>query len=164
MEKDDSADFEEMRRANSERLNQLEQLDAAGDLRSKERTERDIRAGIERFCRGTTATDGSWTVVNLVGETGVPRPTLYRYKRELALFQNMGAVAPSGGVREDLKRLRAEIAAERQAGKDERARHREAEAILVERIHALTMIVASYMGEDGVPALLDARRPKGGQP
>ena len=130
-------------------------LAGGGDLRGTETTERTIRAGIDRFCRGTTQTDGSWTVVNLVEETGVPRPTLYRYKRELELFQNLGASAPHGGAREELKRLRSELAAEREAAKAERARHRNAEAVLVERIHALSLLVASAMGEDSLPRMIE---------
>lgn len=155
MEKDENAAFAAMRGENAARLEELQRLYASGDLRAKEATEKDIRDGIDRFCRGTTGTDGSWTVVNLVEETGVPRPTMYRYKRELDLFQAMAAVAPSGGVREDLKRLRAELAAEKQAGKEERARHRAVEAVMIERIHALTVIVASYRGQDGIPSLLE---------
>ena len=104
-------------------------------------------------------TDGSWTVVNLVEETGVPRPTLYRYKRELELFQNLGASAPHGGAREELKRLRSELAAEREAAKAERARHRNAEAVLVERIHALSLLVASAMGEDSLPRMIELSNP-----
>ena len=78
MEKIDQTSFEELRKDNADRLHELDVLAGGGDLRGTETTERTIRAGIDRFCRGTTQTDGSWTVVNLVEETGVPRPTLYR--------------------------------------------------------------------------------------
>ena len=159
MEKIDQTSFEELRKDNAHRLHELDVLAGGGDLRGTETTERTIRAGIDRFCRGTTQTDGSWTVVNLVEETGVPRPTLYRYKRELELFQNLGASAPHGGAREELKRLRSELAAEREVAKAERARHRNAEAVLVERIHALSLLVASTMGEDSLPRMIELSNP-----
>ena len=154
MEKIDQTSFEELRKDNADRLHELDVLAGGGDLRGTETTERTIRAGIDRFCRGTTQTD-----VNLVEETGVPRPTLYRYKRELELFQNLGASAPHGGAREELKRLRSELAAEREAAKAERARHRNAEAVLVERIHALSLLVASAMGEDSLPRMIELSNP-----
>jgi len=159
MEKTDQTSFEDLRKDNADRLHELDVLAAGGDLRGTESTERTIRAGIDSFCRGTTQTDGSWTVVNLVEETGVPRPTLYRYKRELELFQNLAASAPNGGAREELRRLRSELANEREAAKVERARHRGVEAALVERIHALSLLVASAMGEDSLPRMIELSKP-----
>ena len=66
---------------------------------------------------------------------------------------------PHGGAREELKRLRSELAAEREAAKAERARHRNAEAVLVERIHALSLLVASAMGEDSLPRMIELSNP-----
>ena len=53
MEKIDQTSFEELRKDNADRLHELDVLAGGGDLRGTETTERTIRAGIDRFCRGT---------------------------------------------------------------------------------------------------------------
>lgn len=155
----DSPTFEELVERNDARVVELEQL---GDRRrGAEDKELVIRAAIARFARGaTTKTDGSWTVVNLVEESGVPRPTLYRYDREVQEFQNLAAAAPAGigGHREELKRLRAELAAERKASREERKRHQDVEDTLIERIYALSLALASAAGVNGVPTLIELKR------
>lgn len=151
--------FEEIVARNDARVAELEQLGER--RRGPEEKEFVIRAAMARFARGaTTKTDGSWTVVNLVEESGVPRPTLYRYDREVQEFQAMAAAAPAGigGHREELKRLRGELAAERRASREERKRHQDVEDALLERIHALSLIVASATGTMGVPTLVELKR------
>lgn len=154
MEQHEAPTFDAMRAENAGRISHLLKVIEAGDTRATEATELLIRQAIERFAQGISKTDGSWTVMNLVKDAEVPRPTLYRYKREVELFQSMAACAPNSGVREELKRLRAELKDARQEGIAERKRHREAEAVLVERLHALSLIVAAAAGDSCLPSIL----------
>lgn len=117
-----------------------------------------LRSAIQRFATGNTSrTDGSWTIVNLVKESGVSRPTLYRqlYDVERRLFEELADAVPSSAAspKEQIRELKRELAAERTKAAAERKRHHEVEDIMLNRIHALSLLVASALGKDGVPAL-----------
>lgn len=125
-----------------------------------EQTELAIRRAITRFAEGATKGDGSWTVVNLVEESGVPRPTLYRYEAALRDFQAAADAAPSGsgGVREELRRLRAELRSEQRQRIDERKKHERVQSVLVQRLHAMSLAYAQATGETKVIDLLSQKR------
>lgn len=128
-----------------------------------EDNELNIRSAIVRFADGRTKTDGSWTVQNLVVECGVPRPTLYRqYKAPLSDFQSAAAVAPlgSGGFREELRRLRSELRAERRERIEQRRHFEQVQSVLVQRLYALSLAYAQAVGDDKVIDLLSHQRNK----
>ena len=52
----------------------------------------------------------------------------------------------------------AELAAERKASREERKRHQDVEDTLIERIHALSLALASAAGVNGVPTLIELKR------
>lgn len=149
---------------NGERIAELERQGALGET---EQNRLKIRSAIQRFANGTTArTDGSWTTINLATEAKVGRATVYRdtYKVERELFEKLRDIRPTSasGLREQLRATRAELKAERAASKRQREEHQRAEDALVERIHALSLLVASALGQNGVPTLFPefARRRK----
>lgn len=150
---DRADEFQRLSAANSARA------DVLRDLRNPSRAEKvelSIRSATERFVNGTTTHNGAWTVTNLVVESGVPRPTLYRYEAPLRDFHALAEVAPrgSGGVKEELQRLRAELRTERRERIEDRKRYEHVQAVLVQRVHALTLALAQASGQSKVVSLL----------
>lgn len=145
--------FDEAIKRNTDRIAVLESIRKPS---RSEQTELSIRLGIARFAIGSTKTDGSWTVVNLVKESGVPRPTLYRYQPALDDFQAAADAAPEGstGLRDEVRRLRAELKAEHRLRIEERKEHERVQAVLVQRVHALTLAYAQATGDQQVVDLL----------
>jgi hypothetical protein len=148
--------YEDIIKKNAERVADLETLERRN---RSEKTELLIRQGISRFSDRTTKTDGSWTVINLELDTGVPRATLYRYETPLKDFQDAADAAPtgSGGLREELRRLRSELKAERNARKEERRRAEEIQSILVQRLYAMSLAYAQASGDKGLVNLLSRK-------
>lgn len=149
--------FEALAKKNRERIA------AINDHQHKRRTELvelQIRSAIDRFVTGTTkATGDDWTAVRLVEESGIPRPTLYRYKEELALFQRLAALAPlgSGGLREENRRLRAELREEKQRRIEDSKQSKHIQDVLVQRVHALSLALAQVTGQSKVVSLLGTK-------
>lgn len=149
---------------NGERVEELERHPALGET---EQNRLKIRRAVQRFANGTTTkTDGSWTAINLAKEAELGRATIYRetYEVERQLFEKLRDIRPTSasGLREQLRAARTELKAERLAAKKARDEHQTAENALLERIHALTLLVASSLGQNGVPTLFPefARRRK----
>lgn len=149
--------FEEILGDNAKRIEVLEALKSP---KPSDERELAIRRSIVRFADRTTKTDGSWTVINLVEDTSIPRPTLYRYEAPLKDFQEAAIAAPegSGGVREELRRLRIEVKAEKAARKAERQRFEEVQSVLVQRLYALSLAYAQVTGDHKVVDLLTRKR------
>jgi hypothetical protein len=149
--------FDEAIKRNADRIFALELIRKPS---RSEQTELNIRLGIARFASGSTKTDGSWTVVNLVKESGVPRPTLYRYQLALDDFQAAADAAPeaSTGLRDEVRRLRAELKAERRLRIDEREEHERIQGILVQRLHAVTLAYGQASGDQKVIDLLSKKQ------
>lgn len=145
--------YEILTRANAARVQALREL--ARPMRA-EKVELSIRSAMERFVSGTTKTDGAWTAVNLVAESGIPRPTLYRYEAVLKDFQALADAAPagSGGLQEEVKRLRAELRQQQRERIEERKRYEHVQAVLVQRVHALSLALAQASGQAKVVSLL----------
>ena len=149
--------FETLVKENRERIvviNDREQK------RRPEMVELQIRTAIDRFVNGTTKSAGDeWTAVRLVEESGIPRPTLYRYKDELTLFQRLAALAPlgSGGLHEENRRLRAELREEKQRRIEDGKRAKHVQEVLVQRVHALSLALAQASGQTKVVSLLNAK-------
>ncbi|KKI19597.1 hypothetical protein [Sphingomonas sp. Ag1] len=129
-------------------------------------TELPIRTAIERFVeKRTTETEGEWTAISLVKESGVPRATLYRYEAVLSDFKALARMAPVGSVgpHEELRRLRAELRAEKRARIDDQKKYERIQAVLVQRLHALTLALAQASGNAKVVSLLKGEAPSTGE-
>lgn len=150
---DQSDNFQQLGADNSARSDVLRNL---RNPTRAEKVELSIRSAIERFVAGNTTNDRAWTVTNLVVESGVPRPTLYRYEAALKDFQALADAAPrgTGGPKEELQRLRAELRSERRQRIEDRKRYEHVQAVLVQRIHALTLALAQASGQSKVVSLL----------
>ena len=149
--------FEALAKENRERIAAINDRE---QKRRSEVAELQIRTAIDRFVTGTTKAAGDeWTAVRLVEESGIPRPTLYRYKDELALFQRLAALAPlgSGGLHEENRRLRAELREEKQRRIEEGKRAKHVQDVLVQRVHALSLALAQVSGQTKVVSLLNAK-------
>lgn len=150
-------DFEALAKENRERIAAINHRE---QKRRPEIVELQIRSAIDRFVTGTARAAGDeWTAVRLVEESGIPRPTLYRYKDELALFQRMASLVPSGsgGLHEENRRLRAELREEKQRRIEEGKRAKHVQEVLIQRVHALSLAVAQASGQSKVVSLLNAK-------
>lgn len=150
-------DFEGLAARNAERAAQLGSR--IHQLRPAERRELDIRTAIERFVASTTKTDGSWTIVNLVAESGVPRPSLYRYQQLVEEFQALASVVPAGrsGTQERIRDLGKQVRTMRADRTAERRDESATRAVLVERLHGLSLALAHATGRGSI-ADLGSRR------
>lgn len=145
---------------NERRVRELSALERRG---RQDQTELDLRSAILRLLNGTpTKSDGSWTVVNLVAESGVPRPTAYRYESAIADFNAIANTIgkESGGTRDQLQALRAELKAEKKARSVERRAFLATQSVLVQRLHAVTLALAQARGDEKVVSLLSPRAGK----
>lgn len=146
--------FEDLVSANASRIAALQALKQPT---AAHRTELSLRLSIERFIKNnTTESEGEWTAINLVKESGIPRATLYRYESVLSDFKALARMAPVGSVgpQEELRRLRAELRAEQRARIDDQKKYERIQAVLVQRLHALTLALAQASGNAKVLSFL----------
>jgi hypothetical protein len=114
-----------------------------------ERTELEIRLAMRRIInKQPQRTDGGTSISSLAAEAGVDRVTIHRgYPKAKADWDEIVELrggATFGGLAETVKDLRAEIAKLRQEETAEKKRLREWNAVLVQQVQALTLLLEAY--------------------
>lgn len=135
----------------------------APERRSRRDTcELELRAAVLRLAnRKPARTDGAMTAVALSGESGVPRPTMYRsYKDVLTDWDAICAVADpesDAGLRARAGKLGAEVRRLERELVEERRRFKHVKGVLAQRVQALTLALVEARGDAKVTDLASLR-------
>ncbi|MBI0538106.1 hypothetical protein D9599_21315 [Roseomonas sp. KE2513] len=143
----------------------ISELEAKPQLRSEERHELALRRALIRLVNGVPLhTDGALTGENLYAEARVARATMYRIRSVMDDWKAaQNAVAPDSpaALREQIRSLKAQLRKVGEERSEERQRLVQIQAVLVQRVQALTLALVEARGGAKVTDLGLLRRQKG---